>query len=448
MEDLLHYVWKHKIFPLTSLRTTDGRELEVIHPGLHNLRDAGPDFFNAKITIDGTLWAGNVEIHEKTSDWFHHGHQHDRAYDNIILHVVGKADMDLPRPSDMIQHPTDREETLVPQLELPIPGYVRDNYLSLLMKDRQVPRCSLILPGLSALTVHSWLSALQVERLEEKTRLIAQRVEELEKDWERALFVTLARNFGFGKNGDVFELWAKSIPLSAIGKHRDNLFQIEAIFLGQAGMLASSEAKDKEAETMLNAYRKEYSFLRHKFSLKPIAGHLWSFGGTRPPNFPTIRIMQLAMLYHLAQCNLSRLMEAESIDEVEKLMHTHVSGFWQHHYTFSGERNGKNTPKELSEKYLDILVINTIIPMLFAYGRHKHDEQLTDRALTLMQELKPENNSIITQWKAAGVDCMNAGDSQAILQLHQRYCMNSNCLRCRFGNEYIRRTPDMLREEK
>lgn len=225
MEQLLHYVWKHKMLPLKPLETTDGRLVEVIDPGLHN-RNAGPDFFNAKVKINGTLWVGNVEIHDQSTDWYLHHHDRDSQYDNVVLHVVGQANRDVQN---------SRGEFL-PQLELEVPPTVSENYRQLLSTD-QYPPCYRIIPSLTRLTVHSWMAALQTERLEQKTRAIEQRAERLNGSWEDAYFVTLARNYGFGINGEAFEQWAQHVPLQAVGKHRDDLFQIEAIFMGQAGLL-------------------------------------------------------------------------------------------------------------------------------------------------------------------------------------------------------------------
>lgn len=291
MEELLHYVWKHKLFPLAPLTTTDGKSVEVVDVGLHN-RHAGPDFFNAKVRIDGTLWVGNVEIHDKASDWFVHGHDRDARYDNVVLHVVDIADV-VVRTS---------QGTTPPQMVLHVPDRVRDHYQELLAAE-DYPPCHAVISSLPRLTVCSWLSALQTERLEQKTEAISDRVKACEGSWEAAYFVTLARNFGFGVNGDIFELWARSIPLGSVGHHRDDLFQVEAFFLGQAGLLDSAvlpprcrEAADED--TYFQRLRSEYAYLARKFSLRPIDGHLWRFLRLRPQNFPTIRIVQLARLYH------------------------------------------------------------------------------------------------------------------------------------------------------
>ena len=428
MEQLLHYVWKHKIFPLRELRTTDGRQVEVLNPGIHNT-NAGPDFMGAKVKIDGTVWVGNVEIHVKTSDWFRHHHDQDTNYDNIILHVA--ADID-----GRLFYPDGHE---VPQLQLDVPPFVRDNYAELNRNDFQ-PRCRDVVHDLPVFLIHNWMTSLTLERFEERTRQIMARREALDKNWEDTLFVTIARNFGFGINGDAFEQWAQSIPMSAVGKHRDNLFQIEAIFFGQAGLL--DEEKDDDYYLRI---QKEYRYLRQKFSLVPIDVKAWKFLRLRPQNFPHIRIAQLAMLYYEQRLNLSKLVGAETIDEVHGLLLTHVSDYWETHYTFGGQAS-KAAEKQLSKASLDLLVINSVAPMLFAYGKYKSDQTLCDRAFALWEQTKAENNYIIRQWREAGVACENAADSQALIQLHRNYCQPRNCLRCKFGYEFIRRTPEFLRE--
>ena len=428
MEQLLHYVWKHKIFPLHELRTTDGRVVEVLNPGIHNT-DAGPDFTGAKIKLDGTEWAGNVELHQKTSDWFRHHHDTDAAYDNIILHVA--TDVDCP-----LRYPNGQ---LVPQLQLPVPDYVRENYAALNRNDAH-PRCREVVGSLPLFQVHNWMTSLTLQRFEERTRQIMARRERLDLNWEDTLFVTLARSFGFGINGDAFEQWARSIPMMAVGKHRDDLFQIEAIFFGQAGLLETEGADDYYLRL-----QKEYRYLRHKFTLTPISAHAWKFLRLRPQNFPHIRIAQLAMLYYEQRLNLSRLLNAESLEEVSALFLTHVSDYWRTHYTFASQPT-KPTEKSLSTSSIQLLIINSVAPMLFAYGRYKSDQHLCDRAFDLWQQLPPERNAIIRDWAAAGITCDHAADSQALLQLHRNYCQRRDCLRCRFGYEYLKQTPDFLRE--
>lgn len=431
MEELIHYCWKHKLFPLKALTTADGLPVEVIDPGLHN-RNAGPDFFNAKVKIGGTLWVGNVEIHDKASDWFAHGHDNDAHYNNVILHVAGTIDAQARTSSG--QEP--------PQMQLDVPDDVRLNYSQLLHEDAYPP-CYRIIPSLSRLTVHSWMSALETERLERKTEDIVRRARLCDGSWESAYFVTLARNFGFGINSEAFEQWALAVPLNAVAHHRDDPFQIEAFFLGQAGLLAPQAVPERHREAALceahfAKLRDEYSYLSHKFSLRPIDFHLWRFLRLRPQNFPHIRIAQLANLYYHRQAGLSRLIECETVKEAEELLSTEATPYWQTHYAFGAPSPKKG--KHLSTGSLNLLMINTVVPMLFAYGRHLGNDRLCDRAFDFLESLKAENNHITRMWREVGLTVDNAGDSQALIQLKKRYCDRKDCLRCRFGYEYLKQS--------
>lgn len=434
MEELIHYVWKHKIFPLKALATTDGQPIEVIDPGLHN-HGAGPDFFNAKVRIDGQLWVGNVEIHVRASDWFRHNHQSDPAYDNVILHVVGIDDAKVPYP-----HSPQR---IIPQMVLGVPDYVKENYDGLTRADT-FPRCAHVVSSFPKLVVHSWMSALQVERLEERSKAVKERWEAQGRNWEETLFVTIARNFGFGKNGDAFERWAKSFPLISLGKHRDSLMQIEAVFFGQAGMLNDPH---EDYSAYYRQIRSEYLFMQKKFSLKPIDPTLWKMMRLRPENFPQVRIAQLAMLYYQNRLDMSRLIEAADREAIHRLLQTNVSDYWTSHYSFKDEESPQSG-KRISPASIDLIIMNSVVPLLFAYGRYKGDDSLCDRAFDLMEQLKPENNRYIRDWENAGISCESAADSQALMQLSTKYCEPHNCLRCRFGVEYIRRTPNFLSEEQ
>ena len=431
MELLLHYCWKHKMWPLQGLETTDGRVVEVLDPGLHN-HNAGPDFFNAKLKIGGTLWVGNVEIHDKSGDWYLHGHDKDAHYNNVVLHVVEMADREVQT----------QEGNFVPQMVLKVPDNVRENYEELLRTDAYPP-CYRIIPKLTPLLVHSWMAALQTERLEQKTVAIAERAQKAGGSWEDAYFITLARNYGFGINGDAFEEWARHIPLQAVGKHRDDLFQIEAIFLGQAGLLELSTIPDSYQKDALNEgyfakLRNEYQYLAHKFSLQPMDVNLWRFFRLRPQNFPHIRISQLANLYFSRKAGLSDLLECRDVVSFAEMLRTQVTPYWETHYTFGSEsvRNAKH----LSPFSINLLLINTCIPMMFAYGRHAMREELCDRAFDFLEQLKAENNHIIRMWKEVGLDVKSAGDSQALIQLKREYCDKRDCLRCRIGYEYLKRS--------
>lgn len=420
MEHLLQYVWMHKIFPIKMLQTTDGISLEIIDSGLHN-SDAGPDFFNAKIKIGETLWVGNVEVHSNSSDWFRHGHDKDRNYDSVILHVTGNADCHIFRPDGQP----------IPQFVLDCPDYVLRHYKEL-CQNSSSPRCNSILSALPKLRIHSWLEALLIERLEQKTKQIQERVDHCEGSWEDAFFVTLSRNLGFGLNGDTFERWAQRLSLRAVDKHRDNLMQIEAIFFGTAGLL-----QEPSDDTYYKTLRNEYQYLRHKFGLsEPIEPHLWRRLRTRPNNFCHVQIAQLAALYHKENALLSRFMETKMAVDVCQLLNVTTSSYWDTHFSF--DHLSPEGKKKWGANAMQLIIINTLIPFLYAYGKHKANDELCERALHFLTEMKPENNIIIRNWQNFGVKVSTAGDSQALLQLQKEYCDKRKCLHCRFGYEYLR----------
>lgn len=439
MEEIIQYVWQHKIFPIKPLKTTDGRTLEILNPGLQN-HDSGPDFIGAKIKIDGIVWVGNVEVHVKSSDWYRHHHDTNPAYENVVLHVARDIDKAVTYP----------DGKAIPQMELPVPEYVLDNYNELLMVHSD-PRCKHVIPLIPKIIVHNYQSALLIERLEDRKSQIDERLKRYRNDWESVCLVTIMRNFGFGINGDAFEKLAYSLPMQTLSKHRDKLFQIEALFFGQAGLL-SDEALPVEyrAEAVKDSYyqdmRKEYAFLRHKFGLEPMDPHAWRFLRLRPQNFPHIRIAQLAMMYHQQGVNLSKIINAEDIKTLYKLFDTNVSQYWKTHYSFASTQS-REVEKTISETGKNLLLINSVIPLMFAYGKYKSREDLCERALDFFEKIKPEDNRYIREWKSAGVECSNAGDSQALIQLTRSYCQPHDCLRCRFGHEFISRTPDFLKDE-
>ena len=420
MEQLLHYVWKHKIFPLKELKTTTGQQVEVIDTGLANT-DAGPDFFNAKLKLDGVLWIGNIEIHERSSDWFKHGHHADTGYNSVILHIASEIDTEISRSNG----------ERIPQIQLICPEAVRTNYKELLETD-SYPPCYRIIPSLSPFTAHSWMSALQMERFEQKATLLNERLKRCQGNWEDAFFITLARNFGFGLNGDAFETWAHQLPFRAVDKHRNDLFQIEAIFFGQAGIL-----EDSDGDGYYLRLKKEYIYLQHKFELIPMNTSLWRFLRLRPTNFPHIRIAQLACLYHRAYGLLSRIMETETLQGVRDILKGGTSEYWLTHYTFGG--SSPSRPKTLSNTSLDLLIINTVVTFLYAYGLHKGNPVLCARAGSFLEELKAENNYITRMWEQCGMKASNAADSQALIQLKKEYCDKKKCLYCRIGYEYLKR---------
>ena len=424
MEQLLHYIWKHRILPLHELRTTDGRAVEIIDPGLHNTH-SGPDFFNAKLRIDGTMWVGNVEIHERSADWFMHSHDQDPAYNNVVLHVASVIDADV----------VTADGSRPPQMELHVPPYVMQNYRRLLAADHYPP-CRETVMQLPRLTIHSWMSALGAERLSDKCAAIEQRVRAAGGSWEQAFFATIARSFGFGVNSEAFEQWAAQLPFMQVAHHRDDPFQVEALFIGSAGLLDTSQMNERQraaatADPYFVRLRNEWEYLAHKFSLTAMQRQTWRFLRLRPQNFPYIRLSQLAQLYCSRHADLSRIVTCASLSDMREALQTEVSSYWRTHYTFGNE--SRSNAKHLSSASIDLLIINAIVPMLYAYGRHRKDELLMARANDLLQSLPPEDNTHIRLWQECGITADNAADTQSLIQLHARYCERKDCLRCRFG---------------
>ena len=432
MEKLLHYIWKHRILPLSELRTTDGRSVEVIDPGLLNMH-AGPDFFNAKVRIDGVMWVGNVEIHERSADWFLHGHDTDAAYNNVVLHVAAVVDADVV---------TERGDHL-PQVQLAVPQQVLSNYRRLLAFDRYPPCREAVLP-LDTIKKRSWLSALVAERLNEKTEAIRRRVALFEGSWEAAFFATMARSFGFGVNSEAFEQWAEQLPLMQIAHHRDDPFQVEAMFMGMAGLLDEAQMTPATRDAALAdpyflSLKREFGYLSRKFRLEPMARQAWRFLRLRPQNFPYIRMSQLAQLYCSRRADLAEITACESVKQLHAVLQTSVSDYWRTHYTF-GKESSLNE-KRLSTASLNLLAINAAVPVLHAWGCYRDDERLVQRALDWLEELPAEDNTYIRLWKECGVEARNAADTQALIQLQHRYCERKDCLRCRFGYYSLKRSP-------
>lgn len=431
MEDLVRYVWKHRLFPLTPLLTTDGQEVEVIHPGMENRSD-GPDFFNAKVKIAGTLWVGNVEIHGKASDWLLHGHDINKRYDSVVLHVAGMVDREIVRT----------DGTPIPQLELKVPEHIINNYAELRKTDHYPP-CYRVIPELGNIVIHSFLSSLLYERLDMRSTQIAQRYEAHDKNWDDALFSTIARNFGFGTNGDAFDEWARRMPFRAVDKHADNLQQIEALFFGQAGLLEEDSVPTYYKEALASdgyfqTLRREYTFLAHKFDLRPMDYTTWRLLGMRPANFPHVRLAQLAMLYHERRISVSKLLAATDKSSLTELLRVGTSPYWDTHYTFASTPSAP-TKKRVTDNAVTLLLINSVAPFYYSYGRRKDSEQHCEQAVALLEQLKAENNYIIRGWIDCGLIVKHAADSQALIQLKKQYCDRRDCLRCRIGYEYLKK---------
>ncbi|WP_251966997.1 DUF2851 family protein [Parabacteroides sp. AD58] len=421
MEQLLHYLWKYRLYRPSGLTTTQGDTLEIIDPGLENT-DAGPDFFNAKIRINGTVWAGSVEIHQKASDWLAHGHSADKAYGNVILHVVETDDGTVFRQNG----------EAIPQLVLPVPEQVIDNMEWLLTRDSPVA-CLERLPAIDPVFRLQWMDALLAERLERKTDDILRWLDLYQKDWNEVFYILLCRNFGFGVNSDAFERLARSLPLKCILKQRPSASQVEALFLGQAGLLNDSTGNRHHYYRLL---QQEYSFLRKKYGLEPLEPHIFRNLRLRPDATPHIKLVELAAIWIRHDTLFSSVLSARTPRELKDFFRVPASAFWDTHYNFL--RPSPHRKKQLGENALNMLLINTVVPLMFAYGLYHRMDEHKARALRLLASIPPEQNSIISLFSQVGMKPRNAGDTQALIQLKRNYCEQKKCLYCRLGFQLLK----------
>lgn len=420
MEKLMQYVWKHRLWRSEDMVTNTGKKVRVVDPGLLNT-DAGPDFFNAKIEIDGHMWVGNVEMHYRATDWKRHHHDSDKAYDSVILHVVAKDDAPVRR--------TNGE--LIPQLVLEVSPQFNADYASLVGATIEVP-CATKIKQVPHLTIVEWVEGLAFERLHGKVERIHQLLDSFNGSWEDVCYVTLARNFGFGINNDAFERLARRTPLRLLGKHSDSALQIEALLFGQAGML---DAQKPGMDSYYNQLCTEYAFLSNKFQLTPMEKESWKLFRIRPQNFPYRRIAMLAQFIEGGFRMMNRILEAEGEKEMRALFEVELSGYWTKHYTF-GKPNERAT-STLSRSSTDIILINTVAPLLYAYGELTGNYEMTDKAIKLLEDLRAESNSIVSHFVAYGIDCPDALTSQALVQLKREYCDARKCIYCKIGHHLL-----------
>lgn len=420
-EDFLHYVWRMRLFNLEDLTTTDGTSIQIIDFGEHNT-NAGPDFLNARIKIDGTLWAGNVEIHVKASDWLKHKHQNDAAYDNVILHVVYENDTDIQR--------TSGSTITAFELRKRVPGKLISQYLRLINSESWIP-CQYHFMDVPNITKALWIDRLLIERLENRIKLLRDTLVQNGNNWEVTFYQRLARNFGSKINTEPFEILARNTPLLTLAKHKNNLFQLEALLFGQAGLL-----QDDFEESYPNSLKKEYDFLQKKYSLSPLMPVMWRFMRLRPANFPTVRLAQFAALIHQSTHLFSKILVAKTLKEVRQLFEeVKVSEYWETHYKF--DKESKKRSKKLGKSTINLFIINTIVPFLFFYGREKGLEEYEDRALNFLENLSPESNHIINKWKDLKFRPDSAYQTQALLELKINFCDKKRCLDCAIGNKIL-----------
>ncbi|ASV31289.1 DUF2851 family protein [Maribacter cobaltidurans] len=419
-EDLLHYIWKYKKYPVQGLKASKGENLTILNSGSHN-HLSGPDFFNAQVRIADQLWAGNVEIHVNSSDWYAHNHQEDKNYDNVILHVVWNDDVSVFRA----------DGTEIPTLELK--NYIDSQLLGRYQKLMQGQRERFINCGNDINTIPKfdfihWQERLYLERLEDKSKVILILLEECGQDWEKVLFVLLLKNFGSKINGEAFMQIGLHLDFSIVRHLIGKPLELESLLFGMAGLLES----DNSIDSYYGELRKNFQYLRHKFNIDHSIGSA-SFFKLRPPNFPTIRLSQFATLYGGNNNLFHHLMHC-SDDEIFQQFGISASTYWDSHYNFG--KTSKGGVKRISKKFVDLLTINTIVPLRFCYQKHKGMAQ-PERVLGTVQKIKAEKNGIIDSYRNLNIEVNSAWESQSLLQLYNNYCSNNKCLRCVVGTRLL-----------
>ena len=420
-EAFLHFIWKFQQFKSRDLKTDFGQKITVLHPGYKNT-DAGPDFSNAKIKIGEIIWNGNVEIHINARDWNRHNHQNDKAYDNVILHVVWKNDASIQR----------KDNSAIPAFELKnvVDVQLIRNYNRLFEPGDDI-LCRRFLDKIKPITIYSMMDKALAQRLEIKSEKIFREIALTGNDWEEITWRMLCGNFGFKTNAFPFFELGKSLPLKILKKESQSLKTIEALLFGQAGFL-----EENLEDMYFMDLAKEYNFKQKKYSLeRRLDKHQWKFLRLRPANFPTIRIAQLATLI-ANQTNLfSLFMDFESVSKLKNSLAVVQSSYWLYHYDFGSKANTQTG--KLGASSIENILINTVAPLLFAYGIHKDQGELKEKSMELLTSVKPEVNSITKKWKVSGIDAKSAFDSQALIEIYNRYCLKKRCLNCTIGTEII-----------
>ncbi|MCR9183104.1 MAG: DUF2851 family protein [Flavobacteriaceae bacterium] len=421
-ENFLHHIWKFQKFSKVTLKSEEGEPIEIVHQGTHNF-NSGPDFFNAQIKIGNQLWVGNVEIHLKSSDWYAHHHETDKAYDNVILHVVWEHDVEVYR----------KDNSVIPTFVLKhrVDDFALAKYNKLFSNKKQWIACEEDFPGVDDFLLENWMERLYFERLENKSGLIFDLLETSKNDWEAVLFKMLAKNFGLKNNAEAFLSMAHSFDFSVLRKVRENPIQLEALLFGQAGLL-EIESED----SYVNDLKKEYNFLKNKFKLENSQVAPIQFFRLRPVNFPTIRLAQLAAVYSRNKQLFSKIISVTTKEEIYTLFDVSASGFWDTHFHFSSVSAPRK--KRLTKAFIDLLIINTIVPLVFCYRKHTGKE-LPEALITLMNSVKKEENTIVSRFNDLKPVAQSALHSQALIELKTNYCDKKKCLQCAVGNRLLQK---------
>ncbi len=422
-EEFLHYVWKYGLYDPDKLLDNGGNRITVISPGEYN-HDSGPDFFNARLKISGTEWAGNVEIHTRASHFNTHSHNTDPAFDNVILHVVADYDKKVfnSKGQELMTSVLTWDTSLF------------EKYQDL-VNNPCIIACQDHIKEIDPFCLRHWIGALVIERLIEKTVHVESIFSETGNDWEETFYRLLTRYFGFRVNSEPFEMLANALPLKIIRKHSDNRLQLEALLFGTAGLLDEALFREAVTDVYYSELIREFRILSAKYSIQPVHGWLWKFARLRPANFPTLRISQLAGMLTGTDGLFSKALEAEDLARLRDLFNVNASEYWDDHFVFG--RKSRNYVKVAGPQATDILLINSVIPSLFFYGRMHDSHYLCEKAIAFLEEIKPESNSVVDDWKVAGIEADSAFSTQGLIQLRNSYCRKRRCLECRLGSKLI-----------
>ena len=418
-EDFLHYLWQYKKFDVSALKTVQGESLIIVHSG-SNLQNQGPDFFNAQILLDGQKWAGNVEIHVKASDWYLHHHESDSNYDNVILHVVWEYDTPVFRKNNV--------EISVLEIKNYVAKEALEQYFNLTSKKNWI-YCENQLKDVDLFILKNFQEKLFFERLERKSIIIDELLKETENDWEAVMFCVLAKNFGLNTNGNSFLKMAQSIPFSVVRKESFEVENLEALFLGTLDLLPKHPEEEYGKKL-----KQQFSYILQKHQLPKVFIEPVTFFKHRPDNFPTIRLALLAMLYHQRQNLFSQLISVSNKNDFYRIFNLSVSKYWETHYQI--DKISPQKTKLFSKSFIDLLIINAIVPLQFAYAKSKGIE-ISEHILELLSEVALERNAIIEKFQEVGVKVANAFDSQSLLQLKNEYCNKNKCLKCTIGIQLL-----------
>ena len=416
-EEFLHYVWQFGQYAQKKLKTTNGQLLNIYNSGFLN-ENAGPDFFSAKVRVGKTLWVGNVEIHKRSSDWYKHKHHFDEAYNNVILHVVYEHDKEV----------LDVNGNPIPTLELKaiLNEHLFDQYQDLTNRKALIP-CDNLISKVDDFAITHWVDSVAIQRLARKSDEVCHLIKANNNDLEESFYQLLAGGFGFKVNREPFAMLAKQVTLNNLLRIRNSTVQLEAIMLGGAGFL-----KEQFEEEYPQVLKREYRLLENKFNINQLNSTLWKFYLLRPGNFPTIRIVQLAALIKDGRFSVSDIIEIDNVDELINRLRVSPSGHWSNHYTL-GKPSPKHSKKTLGINAANNLIINVIVPFLFAYGRLAHREDLKEKAVYFLEKLPSEKNKLIKMWELLGVRAINAFRSQGLIELKNQFCFEKKCLNCNIG---------------